>query len=78
MIGSYLFSGDSLFEDTVGRVVADTPSAEQKVRKRMVGALTSLLALLPGETVLLPGHGQASTVARTKEVNPFLRNGKAS
>ena len=78
LIGSYLFSGDSLFEDTVGRVAAETPSAEQKSRKRMVGALTRLLDLLPGETVLLPGHGQASTVARTKEVNPFLQTGKAS
>jgi len=76
LIGDYLFSGDSLFEDSVGRVSADSRAEEQKARKKMIGKLNDLLALLPAETQLLPGHGRATTLARVKEVNPFLKFGR--
>ncbi len=77
LIGDYLLSGDSLFEDSVGRVSADSQSEEQKVRKKMIGKLNDLLALLPAETLLLPGHGKASTLAKVKDVNPFLKAGRS-
>lgn len=76
LIGDYLFSGDSLFEDSVGRVSADSRAEEQKTRKKMIGKLNDLLAFLPAETQLLPGHGRATTLARVKDVNPFLKSGR--
>jgi len=76
LVGDYLFSGDSLFEDSVGRISAESRTEEQKARKKMIGKLNDVLALLPAETQLLPGHGRATTLARVKEVNSFLKSGR--
>jgi glyoxylase-like metal-dependent hydrolase (beta-lactamase superfamily II) len=42
----------------------------------MIGKLNDLLVLLPADIQLLPGHGRATTLARVKEVNPFLKSGR--
>jgi glyoxylase-like metal-dependent hydrolase (beta-lactamase superfamily II) len=31
------------------------------------------LLTLPDETLVIPGHGQATTIGRERERNPFLR-----
>jgi len=56
LIGEYLFSGDSLFEDSIGRIGAGDANGERQIREKMVGRLDDLLARLPAETSLLPGH----------------------
>lgn len=76
LVGEYLFSGDSLFEDSVGRISAGNGIEESKARKEMIGKLNDLLVRLPAETRLLPGHGRAATLARVKEINPFLKTGR--
>ncbi len=53
-----LFSGDTLFAGTHGRV--DFPESDPAA---MVASLKRL-AQLPGETVVLPGHNGFSTIAR--------------
>ncbi len=74
LIGGYLFSGDSLFEDGIGRIAAGG-GEERKARENMVRRLDELLARLPAETTILPGHGRAATPARVREVNPYLKKG---
>jgi glyoxylase-like metal-dependent hydrolase (beta-lactamase superfamily II) len=76
LIGEYLFSGDSLFEDSIGRIGAGDANGERQIREKMVGWLDDLLARLPAETSLLPGHGRATTLSRVKEINPYLKTGR--
>lgn len=67
--GSFLFTGDLLFSGTIGRT--DFPGASEK---EMYASLEKI-ALLPDETVILPGHGPDTVLSREKKTNPFL-NGK--
>ena len=55
-----LFSGDTLFKDTYGRV--DLPHGDEAAIK----ASLKKLAELPGKTVVYPGHGPDTTIDREK------------
>ena len=61
-----LFTGDTLFEGTVGRT--DLAGGDEKVLRRSIARLQRL----PGTTKILPGHGESSTLAMEFENNPFL------
>jgi hydroxyacylglutathione hydrolase len=62
-----LISGDLLFRDGIGRY--DLPGGSWEELK------TSLLRVLqlPGETLVYPGHGPETTLARERAHNPWLR-----
>lgn len=62
-----LFSGDTLFENSIGRT--DFPGGNLKVLQRSLKKLMSL----PLETKVYPGHGDSTTIAREKEYNMFIR-----
>lgn len=62
-----LFSGDVLFQGSVGRT--DLPGADWSVLER---SLAELIARFAPETVFYPGHMGASTLARELASNPFL------
>jgi hydroxyacylglutathione hydrolase len=57
--GRLALTGDTLFAGSVGR---------GDVAKSIQG----LLASLPDDTVVLPGHGPATTIGRERAGNPFL------
>ena len=61
-----LFSGDTLFYDSFGRM--DLGRGDVKKMANSLGRLFEL----PGETVVYPGHGTRTTIAREKQENPFL------
>jgi glyoxylase-like metal-dependent hydrolase (beta-lactamase superfamily II) len=63
----HLFSGDTLFSGSVGRT--DLPGGDGRTLKR---SLDEKLAQLPDETVVHPGHGPDTTIARERAVNPFF------
>jgi len=63
-----LFTGDVLFEGSVGRT--DLPGGDPAAMDR---TLRSSLSRLPDETVVLPGHGARTTIGRERSTNPFLR-----
>lgn len=65
--GGLLFSGDTLFCGGVGRT--DLPGGSWKDIERSIRE--SILSL-PGETVVLPGHGPRTTVEQERLSNPFL------
>lgn len=65
--GALVLTGDVLFAGTVGRT--DLPGGDP----RAMDASLARLAALPPATVVLPGHGPASTVATELATNPFLR-----
>jgi glyoxylase-like metal-dependent hydrolase (beta-lactamase superfamily II) len=62
-----LFSGDLLFAGSVGRV--DLAGGDWET---LLDSVRSLLARLPPETVIHPGHGPATTLGRELQSNPFL------
>jgi hydroxyacylglutathione hydrolase len=63
-----LFSGDVLFEDSVGRV--DLPGGDWPTLERSIG---SLLDAYPDETHVYPGHMAQTTLGRERAHNPFLQ-----
>ena len=62
-----LFSGDVLFQGSVGR--ADLPGADWDV---LMASIAALAGRFPPETVVYPGHGPATTIGAELETNPFL------
>ncbi len=66
--GGYVIAGDSLFAGSVGRT--DLPGGDME---QLLTAVRDKLLTLPPETVVYPGHGPATTIAREKASNPFLR-----
>jgi hydroxyacylglutathione hydrolase len=62
-----LFSGDVLFQGSVGRV--DLPGGDWTVLERSIG---ELMTGLVGETLVYPGHMGVTTLDRELDSNPFL------
>jgi hydroxyacylglutathione hydrolase len=65
------FSGDVLFRDSIGRT--DLPGGSMQ---QMVRSLREKILPLPDETVVLPGHGDATTIGRERARNPYLREAR--
>lgn len=61
------FTGDTLFRMSVGRTDFEGGSHEA-----LMNSLANVLAKLPSETVILPGHGPQSTIADELRYNPYL------
>ncbi len=63
-----MFSGDVLFQGSVGRV--DLPGGDWPTLLR---SIESLIERLPDETTVYPGHMGLTTLGRERATNPFLR-----
>ena len=66
-VDGVLFAGDVLFAGSVGRT--DLPGGDWELLSRSIG---SLVAAHPGETIVYPGHGPATTLGAELARNPFL------
>lgn len=62
-----LISGDTLFNGSVGRT--DFVGADHKT---LINSIKTKLVDLPGDTVVYPGHGGETTIAREKAYNPYF------
>lgn len=65
-----VFSGDTLLAGGIGRT--DFPGSSTN---RLVSNIREQLLTLPDGTVVYSGHGPATTIARERDTNPFLREG---
>ncbi|MCD6495127.1 MBL fold metallo-hydrolase [Candidatus Bipolaricaulota bacterium] len=63
-----IFVGDLLFAGSIGRT--DFPGGSMS---QMNKSLARLVAL-PGDYKVYPGHGPATSLARERRANPYLRN----
>ena len=63
-----LFSGDVLFQGSVGRV--DLPGGDWPT---LLASIEGLLSAHPDETTVYPGHMGITTLGRERATNPFLR-----
>jgi hydroxyacylglutathione hydrolase len=64
---STLFSGDTLFAASVGGAYGDASTYDD-----ILNSIRSKIFTLPGDTVVMPGHGPPTTVALEKQHNPFF------
>lgn len=62
-----LFSGDTLFCGSVGRT--DLPTAKPA---QLLVSIREKLLVLPEDTLVLPGHGEETTIGAEKRYNPYI------
>jgi glyoxylase-like metal-dependent hydrolase (beta-lactamase superfamily II) len=64
-----VFTGDTLFKGSVGGVKAPGHTTYADLRDSIMGTLMEL----PPQTVIYPGHAEATTVGAEYEANAFIR-----
>ncbi|SHL25693.1 Glyoxylase, beta-lactamase superfamily II [Pseudonocardia thermophila] len=64
-----VFAGDTLFAGSIGRT--DLPGGDMAA---MRGSLRKVFLSRRDDTVVLPGHGAATTVGRERAANPYLQD----
>jgi len=70
LLGEDLFAGDTLFHRSVGR--ADLPGGSWAT---LMFSIEHTLFTLPPQTVVLPGHGERTTIEAEMRDNPFVGRG---
>jgi glyoxylase-like metal-dependent hydrolase (beta-lactamase superfamily II) len=63
-----LIAGDTLFRDGIGRT--DLPGGDGR---RILRSIHDKLLPLPEDTLVIPGHGENTTIGREKRLNYFLQ-----
>ena len=66
-VSELMFSGDLLFAGSIGRT--DLPGGDHPT---MLRSLTEKVLPLPDDVVVLPGHGEQTSIGRERATNPFL------
>ena len=62
-----LFSGDTLFRQSIGRT--DLPGGDYQ---QEMDSIVDKLLQLPDETIVLPGHMQQTSIREERHANPFI------
>lgn len=62
-----LIAGDTLFSGSIGRT--DLPGGDMQ---KIMRSLHNVVLALPDETIVVPGHGELTTIGEERETNPFL------
>ncbi len=66
-VSEVMFSGDLLFAGSIGRT--DLPGGDHPT---MLRSLTEKVLPLADDVVVLPGHGEQTSIGRERATNPFL------
>ncbi len=66
-ISEVMFAGDLLFAGSIGRT--DLPGGDHPT---MLNSLTTKVLPLADDIVVLPGHGEQTSIGRERATNPFL------
>ncbi|CAA9362049.1 MAG: MBL-fold metallo-hydrolase superfamily [uncultured Nocardioidaceae bacterium] len=66
-VSEVLFSGDLLFAGSVGRT--DLPGGDPA---ELLRSLADKVLTLPDDVVVLPGHGEQTSIGRERATNPWL------
>jgi glyoxylase-like metal-dependent hydrolase (beta-lactamase superfamily II) len=71
LIDNHLFSGDTLFAGSVGRVDLTGGTS----MRQLVHSIKTKLMVLPPSYQVYPGHGPFTTIDIEKRTNPFIAGG---
>ena len=63
-----LVAGDTLFRDSIGRT--DLPGGDGR---QILRSIRDKLVPLPDDTLVIPGHGDTTTIGHEKQFNYFLQ-----
>jgi hydroxyacylglutathione hydrolase len=66
-VDNHAFTGDTLFKQSVGRT--DLPGGSGNA---LLSSIVEKLLVLDDDTLVLPGHGESSTIGLERRTNPFL------
>jgi glyoxylase-like metal-dependent hydrolase (beta-lactamase superfamily II) len=66
-VSDVMFAGDLLFAGSIGRT--DLPGGDHAT---MLETLRAKVLTLPDDVVVLPGHGEQTSIGRERVTNPFL------
>jgi glyoxylase-like metal-dependent hydrolase (beta-lactamase superfamily II) len=66
-VSELMFSGDLLFAGSIGRT--DLPGGDHPT---MLRSLRDKVLPLPDDIVVLPGHGEQTSIGRERTTNPYL------
>jgi hydroxyacylglutathione hydrolase len=66
-VSEVMFAGDLLFAGSIGRT--DLPGGDHDT---MLRTLRDKVLALPDDVVVLPGHGEQTSIGRERATNPFL------
>jgi len=69
LVEDVIFSGDTLFNESIGRY--DLPGGDGV---QLLESIRTKLMVLPENMTVLPGHGSETTISHEKLYNPFLQN----
>ena len=67
LVDDMLFTGDTLFLESVGRTDFPTGSHAE-----LISSIKKKLLSLPDETTVCPGHNEQTTIAHERLFNPYL------
>lgn len=67
LFDGFVLAGDTLFNRSIGRTDLEGGDLET-----ILASIRRELLVLPGDTVVYPGHGPATTIGEEKAENPFL------
>lgn len=68
LAGNVLFSGDTLFAESIGRT--DFPGGSYQ---QLLKSIQEKFMPLPDEVKVLPGHGPETTIGWERRMNPFIQ-----
>jgi hydroxyacylglutathione hydrolase len=66
-VSEVMFAGDLLFAGSIGRT--DLPGGDHPT---MLRSLATKVLTLPDDVVVLPGHGEQTSIGQERATNPFL------
>ena len=69
LVEGKVFTGDTLFKDSVGGVRAPGSTSYEDLQESIMGTLMKL----PPETIVRPGHTDPTTIGEELETNAFIR-----
>ena len=68
LVGDNVFTGDTLFRESIGRFDFPGGSEAQEIE-----SIKNILFALDDETVVFPGHGPSTSIGHEKLANSFVR-----
>jgi hydroxyacylglutathione hydrolase len=66
-VQKFVLSGDVLFKQSIGRT--DLPGGNMST---LINSIKTQLLVLPDETSVYSGHGQATTIGEERRTNPYI------